>query len=140
MNEYNIIGDRYFNGDGVEQNYETAFNNYLKAAEMEDPEGYSNLAWCYEHGLGTERSETNAIVNYTKAGEMGLAKAWRNLAFMLFFSVTDDNDPKLADSFKYMLKAADMGDAFVILKNSLKHCRQQIKQSVILRGRQTFLR
>lgn len=111
MNEFNEIGDRYFDGDGVEQSYETAFSYYLKAAEMGDAEGFYNLGWCYERGLGTERSETDAIINYSKAGELGFVKAWRCLGFMLFFSVTGDDDPRLPESFKYMLKAADLGDA-----------------------------
>lgn len=111
MNEYNVIGDKYYDGDGVEQSYETAFSYYMKAAEMNDPEGYFNLAWCYENGYGTEQSDTNAVIYYNKAGELGVAKAWRNLGFKLFFSVTDDADPKLKESFNYMLKAADMGDA-----------------------------
>lgn len=111
MNEFNITGDRYFDGDGVEQNYETAFSYYQKAAEMNDGEGYFNMGFCYDRGLGVPQSDTQAIINYTKAGELGIAKAWRNLGFLLFFSVADDNDPKLKESFGYMLKAADMGDA-----------------------------
>ena len=101
MNENNKIGDRYFYGDGVEQNYETAFSYYLKAAELNDPEGCYHVAWCYEHGLGTMQAENDgvdlglALMYYRKAADAGYVEAMHQMAILRYFGLNGVEENKL---------------------------------------------
>ena len=45
-------GLAYEIGNGVEQNYISAFEWYTKAAEKGDKNAQCNLGYCYEHGRG----------------------------------------------------------------------------------------
>ncbi len=108
---YNKTGDQYLEGNGVPKDEKKAYECYKKAAEMNDAEGLYNLAWCLQNGVGITKSVPKAKNYYLKSAEMGFAKAMAKYAFILFFGVKDDNDPALKESFEYMKKAADAGNA-----------------------------
>ncbi len=50
-------GLRYFNGEGVPQDYSTAFTWIRRAAEQGLPEAQSTLGVLYEKGYGVVRNE-----------------------------------------------------------------------------------
>lgn len=74
-----MLGDRYYYGKGVKQNYKKAFEWYMKAAKCGVREAQYNVGGCYELGRGTEMDIDKAIFWYTKAAELGLEEAKRNL-------------------------------------------------------------
>lgn len=54
------MGNRYYNGKGIEQSYEQAVKWYCKAAELGNKAAMRCLAVCYEKGLGVSRSAEEA--------------------------------------------------------------------------------
>lgn len=61
----------YFDGDGIEQDYEKAFAWMKKAAESGHPDGAYYLAEFYEKGHGTEVNLTEAMNWYAVAEKRG---------------------------------------------------------------------
>ena len=74
------MGEIYFNGYGVEQDYEEAVKWYSKAAEQGDADAQNNLGYCYYFGEGVEQDYEEAVKWYTKAAEQGDAEAQFELA------------------------------------------------------------
>ena len=55
------IGYAYDEGDGVEQNDESAFEWFMKAAEKGDEDAQLNVGEFYEEGIGCEIDLVKAI-------------------------------------------------------------------------------
>jgi len=68
-------GLSYYLGDGVDQDYEKAFNFFTKSADQ----GYSKaqlfLGECYDSGYGVTQDRAKAGQLFLKAAEQGLAEA-----------------------------------------------------------------
>ena len=62
-----LIGFAYFIGRGVEQNYESAFEWYMKAAEKGDKHAQNNVGLFYERGRGCEIDLVQAMHWYQKS-------------------------------------------------------------------------
>lgn len=73
------LGDFYFKGLGVKQNYTTAVNYYLKVQES-NSEACMILADCYSKGLGVERSAEKTFEYLNKAYELGNYESLLRLA------------------------------------------------------------
>ena len=65
----------YDHGDGVEQDYEKAFEYYTLAAEQGEGKAFNNLGDMYENGHGMEQDYEKAAEYYRKAAEMGIVEA-----------------------------------------------------------------
>jgi TPR repeat protein len=74
------MGNRYYNGDGVKQDFKKAVQWYKKAAKQGQRDAQYNLALCYLNGYGIEENEEKAMSLYFKAAERGHAQAQRALA------------------------------------------------------------
>ena len=72
-----MLGDKYFNGIGVEKNFEEAVKWYRKSAEQGVKQAQYNLAGCLEVGCGVKQNEEEALKWYKKAAEKGLWEAKR---------------------------------------------------------------
>lgn len=72
-----LLGDRYYYGEKVEQNYEKALEWFKKAALQGEPLSQYNLGGCYELGRGVLPSKEKAYSWYQKAAEQGLREAKR---------------------------------------------------------------
>lgn len=72
-----MLGDRYYYGKGVEQDYEKAVYWYKLSAEQGVKLAQYNLAGCYELGRGVEQSIEKALEWYRKAAEKGVREAKR---------------------------------------------------------------
>jgi len=105
---YNL-GEKYYYGNGVPQDYTKAAKWYRKAAEQGYAPAQSNLGVMYEHGKGVPKDYTKAVEWYRKATEQGIAIAQFNLGVMY------DNGkgvPKdYAEALKWYRKAAEQGNA-----------------------------
>ncbi len=71
----------YYNGLGVERDYEKAIEWYSKAAEQGYSTAQNNLGNMYYNGLGVERDYEKAIEWYSKAAEQGNKRALNSLAW-----------------------------------------------------------
>jgi SEL1 protein len=68
---YNGLGVLAFNGLVGEQNYTEAMYFFEKASELDDPDGYFNLAQMYHSGHGVEANATYALEIMERASELG---------------------------------------------------------------------
>ena len=72
MAQYHL-GNCYYHGEGVEQDYGKAVAWYRKAVEREflNPWAACQLGNCYRHGTGVEQDREQAIKWYKKAAMDG---------------------------------------------------------------------
>src|ERR1700752_5315845 len=64
------LGYCYEYGIGVEKDENKAFTHYQKSAEMNDPNGMYQVAYCYL-GIGVEIDKHKAFTYYLKSAEAG---------------------------------------------------------------------
>ena len=106
----NIMGNRYFNGKCVEQNYVEAVKWYRKSAMQGYDAAKRNLGICYGQGKGVGLDYAKAFEWYTKAAEQGYAIAQSDLGWCYRFGkgVKTDN----VKAVEWYTKAAKQGDAY----------------------------
>ena len=80
---YNI-GRRYYNGDGVAQDYAKAVDCFRQAAEQGDAVAQYKLGVCYDIGLGINKNYKQAIQWYRKAAKQGYAAAQNDLGYSYY--------------------------------------------------------
>ena len=69
---YVKMGDSYYNGDGVDQNYEESRGmHYTKAAKMNDAYAIMMLGKCYYYGYGVKADYLTAVQFFAQASELG---------------------------------------------------------------------
>ena len=79
-NEQIALGDRYCNGDGVEQDYSLAEYHYREAAEKESGEAQYKLGLCYANGYGVKQSVWEAAFWFSRAARQGHTQAQLSMA------------------------------------------------------------
>ena len=116
---YNI-GLRYYNGDGVGQDYAKAVDCFRQAAEQGYATAQNNLGYCYKNGLGVTKDYTQAVSWYRKAAEQGNAAAQNNLGYCYDNGqgVTQD----YAQAADWYRKAAEQG--YATAQNNLGYSYQ----------------
>jgi TPR repeat protein len=72
------LGNLYYEGWGVEQNYTGAANWFRKAAEQGDATGQFSLGWAYEQGDGVLQDYVLAHMWYNLAASQGADVAAKN--------------------------------------------------------------
>lgn len=80
----NSLGLRYFNGEGVKQDYLEAHKWIEKAAIQEYALAQNNLGYLYEKGKGVKQNYTKAKEWYEKAANQGNVSAQYNLGLMYY--------------------------------------------------------
>jgi hypothetical protein len=78
----NNLGDLYYYGYGVAQDYKAAAQWYRKAAEQGSAAGQCNLGFMYISGYGVAKDYSKAAEWYRKAAEQGNADGQNNLGIM----------------------------------------------------------
>ncbi len=78
----NSLGDRYYYGVGVDEDYQKAVVWYRKAAEQGNVLGQCNLGFMYANGYGVAKDYQQAVAWYRKAAEQGNADGQNNLGIM----------------------------------------------------------
>ena len=116
---YNI-GRRYYNDDGVAQNYAKAIEWFRQAAEQGYAAAQSAIGLCHYYGRGVTQDYTQAVVWYRKAAEQGNATAQYNLGvcYESGQGVTKDN----AQAVYLFRQAAEQG--YASAQNDLGYCYQ----------------
>lgn len=87
-----MLGDRFYYGKNVKQDYAKAVEWYQKAAELGVELAQYNLAGCYEEGHGVAKNRTIALDWYKKAAAQGLYEAKRAVLRMNMEDKYPDSD------------------------------------------------
>ena len=69
--EQAAMGDKFFDGNGVEKNYAEAFQWYLKSAENGWTLSKFQVAFMYEQGKGVQQDNAKAIFWFKSAAADG---------------------------------------------------------------------
>lgn len=105
----NDLGNRYFYGDKVEQDYRQAAKWYRKAAEQGNVDAQYHLGICYNDGLGVKKDSLKALEWYRKAADQGNASAQYYLGICYYIGSGVEQDYRQAA--EWYQKAANNGDA-----------------------------
>ncbi|KAF9129433.1 hypothetical protein BGW39_004157 [Mortierella sp. 14UC] len=74
------LGDMYWKGKELCQDYQKAMDWYMKAAEQGHPTAQRRIGSLYKGGLGVTQDYTTAMAWYRKAADQGEAGAQNNIA------------------------------------------------------------
>ena len=120
------MGNRYYNGDGVEQDYTQAALCYMEAAEQGYADARYALGMCYYEGKGAEQDNGQAAYWFKKAAMQSNAEAMYHLAILceamlieainykeMLWQDTDDipQEQKLREGLLWLILAAKLGNA-----------------------------
>ena len=115
-NAQNLVGEMYFLGKGVKQDYQEAAKWYRKAAEQGDANAQYNLGFMYKNGQGVKQDYQEAAKWYRKAAkwyrkaaDQGRANAQYNLG--LLYKKGQGVKQDYQEAAKWYRKAAEQGDA-----------------------------
>ncbi len=103
------LGELYYSGEGIEQNYKEAFKWYKKAAEQGDADAQYALGCLYGGGQGVEKNMQEAIKWLKMAAEQGNADAQYLLG--LLYCSDEGIEQDYEEAFKWCKKAAEQGNA-----------------------------
>lgn len=95
---YNILGAFYFHGIGTEQNVEKAFENFIKAHQLQpkDASIQEQLGIMYEFGLGTNVDAYRAFDFYLKAADQGKSYSQYRIAYFYDVGKVDSQNKERA--------------------------------------------
>ena len=110
VDEQYSLGEKYYKGDGVEQDYAEAFKWFMKAAEQGHPAAENRVGEMFRCGYGVEQNDSESVRWYRKAAEQDNADAQNILAGMYFHG--HGVDQNYAVALKWYQKAAKLGNAF----------------------------
>jgi len=102
------MGKCYQDGEGVEQDYEKAYQYYKEAADLGNGDGYAGLAWLYGEGKGVEQDYAKNIELDKKGIALGSARAMNDIGILYYngYGVAQD----YGKAMEWYKKAADLGD------------------------------
>jgi TPR repeat protein/CRISPR/Cas system-associated endoribonuclease Cas2 len=103
------LGDCFFYGNGVDEDFVEAASWYRKAAEQGYAEGQFGLALCFCTGEGVDEDEAEAVIWHRKAAEQGHAGAQNSLGDCFFHG--DGVDQDFGEAASWYRKAAEQGHA-----------------------------
>jgi alpha/beta superfamily hydrolase len=104
------LGNMYYNGQGVLQDYKEAVKWYTKSAEQGLVQAQFNLGNMYRKGQGVLQDYKEAVKWYTKSAEQGLVQAQFNLGNMYRKGQGVLQDYK--EAVKWYRKSAEQGYAY----------------------------
>lgn len=99
------LGDKYFYGDGVEEDYKKAYGYYLVAAEEGSDKAEFNLGVCNYYGIGVEKNIPEAERRFKNSADLGNADGAYNYALCLM------DRGQFKEAFAYLEKCGDNADA-----------------------------
>ena len=93
-------GHSYYHGtEGYPQNYERAFNDFIRAAEEGHADSAVSAGAILHRGIGVPRNQEKAFELYQMAGELGSIEGWRNVVACY---TTGEGVPKSLETAKYI--------------------------------------
>lgn len=103
------LGDLYYSGKEVEQDYAAALEWYTKAAQQGEETAQYILGTMYQHGQGTAQSYQEALKWYSAAGEQGNAEAQYQTGSIYEHGLETERDYEKA--LEWYIKAAQQNHA-----------------------------
>lgn len=103
------LGNMYYHGKAVRQDYAEAARWYRKSAEQGFAKGQYNLGYLFQYGQGVSQDYSEAARWYRKSAEQGYASAQVNLAVLYYRGQGVPRD--YVEAVRLYTKAADQGDA-----------------------------
>ncbi len=99
------LGNMYFTGQGVEQDYGKALKLYRNAAELgRNTNAMTRIGYMYGEGQGVKQDYEKAIEWFQKAADMG------NTAAMVNIGAIYERDEDYVKALEWYQKASDQGD------------------------------
>ena len=87
------LGYMYLYGNnGVEQDFEKAFEYYNMAAEQNNPIALNNIGSLYFNGIGVEKNRAKALDYFRRSATLGNDNAATNLAFIYLTGNSNDSE------------------------------------------------
>ena len=105
-----VLGDIYYAGKGIQQNYSMAVQCYREAGEQGDLASQRTLARMYRFGENIARDYDEALKWYRKAASQGDMESAAELGDMYYEGDEIPQNYKLAE--KWYLQAAEQGDSY----------------------------
>ncbi|MDO5133594.1 MAG: protein kinase [Eubacteriales bacterium] len=102
-----VLGNMYYTGDGVEQDYTEALKWFTKAAEQDNETAQYILGHMYQSGEGTRQDYREALKWYTGAAEQGNADAQYQTGY--FYEHALDTEQDYGEALKWYKLAAGQG-------------------------------
>ena len=102
------LGDQYYSGDSVAQDYKKAAEYYQSAADRGNAWAQYRLGYMYSHGYGVAQDDGMAAKYFQLAADQGSAMAQNNLASMYYSGRGVQKDVEKAR--EYFQMAADQGE------------------------------
>ncbi|MHB9147215.1 MAG: patatin-like phospholipase family protein [Candidatus Amoebophilus sp.] len=106
--QYNL-GKMYYNGWGVDKNYQEAVEWFQKAANQGLAWAQYQLGYMYEYPKGLLQNYKEAAKWYQAAAKQGITTAQVKLAGMSYYGLGVDKDEQ--EAFRWFQKAANQGHA-----------------------------
>ena len=103
------IGLKYYNGEGVTQDFRKAAKCFRLAADKGFPDAQNRLGTMYQYGRGVHRLPTEAVKWYRLAADQGNADAQNRLGTMYQYGRGVHRLP--TEAVKWYRLAADQGNA-----------------------------
>ena len=103
------LGEMYYYGKGVFQDYAKAVEWYRKSAEQGNAAAQGQLGYMYEKGEGVSQDYAKAVEWYRKSAEQGNAGGQCNFGYMYEFGLGVSEDRVKA--VEWYRKAAEQGHA-----------------------------
>ena len=126
----------YFGSAGVEQNYKTSLELYLKAEQLNDTESLFYIGEHYLNGWGTEQNYTKAYEYFKKAisyNTSETSKSWNSLGYLYYYGLGVKKDVKKA--YDYFSIGVTYGDnsarydmAYLLIENYKKDKKLKEKE------------
>jgi len=104
------LGNMYYHGRGVPQDYAEALGWYRKAADQGDAKAENSIALLYYQGQGVPQDYAEALRWYRKAVDQGYPPGQYNLGNMYYYGRGVPQDR--AEAERLYQKAADQGDEY----------------------------
>lgn len=102
------LGEKYFEGIDVSQDYEEAMKWFMQAAGKEDCTALNWVGYMYFYGYGVPLDYNEALKWFTKAADQNSSYAQYYIGLIYQSESFGNNDD---EAFKWMLKAADQNYA-----------------------------
>lgn len=124
-----LVGQMYYQGQGVPKNDAAAFKWTRLAAEQGYAEAQSSLGLMYESGEGVPQSDIDAVKWYRLASEQSFFKAQYNLSFK--YSNGEGVPKNYVQAYKWGALAKALGEEKTELLNQLtdRMTREQIAEA-----------
>ena len=116
--KWSQLGEKYYNGDGVERDYREAVKWYRKAAEQGNIYAQNNLGSCYYYGNGVLQDYEEAVKWYQESARQGMSIAQNFLGdcYLNGKGVSED----YGEAVKWYQESARQG--YPVAQNNLGNC------------------